>query len=579
MDTKLKNSDERVRGVGLMKNIWGVLIAFMIMAGVLGIVAAVYPALSNQTMSGTVDITSSVRAAENEENISYSFDGYVVNRGDKVVLLENHWRIVEEVTWLMLGVVLLTVMGAFITALIKPLGMTERKLFRAPLEVVALIGGLGIAAFIGDGVYSLLLEITWGTLNQELCYALAEQFYLNLQVAEGIMIGITFLIWLLMIATVYWVVTCLTAVFTIGPIRYIKERTLTGRFVRWIVRLVRGTYNLVDSVDFKDKSSRMLFKVVGVNFVILSIISCFWFFGLVGLLVYSVVLFFVLKKNYTAMQEKYEILLKATNELAEGNLDVEIKEELGVFEPFKDEIKKIQAGFKKAVDEEVKSQSMKTELITNVSHDLKTPLTAIITYVDLLKKEDITENERKTYIGVLDQKSMRLKHLIEDLFEVSKANSRNVTLNMMDVDIVSLMKQVRLELEDKAQETSVDFKWNLPEAKVILNLDSEKTYRVFENLIVNIIKYGMPGTRAYVDIESRENEVLVSFKNISATEISLNGMELSERFVRGDASRNTDGSGLGLAIAKSFVELQRGRFEVEIEADLFKVLLVWRRED
>ena len=577
MDIKLKSSDKRVRGAGLMKNIWGILAAVLVMAGALGIVVAVYPALSYQTQSGAIDITDTMET-DDYGAISFSYDGYAINRGDKLVLFENHWRIMEQITWLMLGVMMLTSVGALIIALIKPLGMTDRKIFRAPLELVALIGGLVIGLSIGEGPYGFLADLTWGTLNQELSYALAEQFYLTFHVAEALMTGITFLVWLGTIFTAYWSVTCLAAVFTIGPIRYIKERTLTGRFIRWMLRLVKKTCNLMETVDFRDQSSKNILKVVGVNFVILAVISCFWFFGLFGLVVYSVILFFILKKNYAAMQEKYQILLHATNELAEGNLDVEIKEDIGVFEPFKEEIKKIQSGFKKAVEEEVKSQSMKTELITNVSHDLKTPLTAIITYVNLLKKDDITEEERKSYIGVLDQKSMRLKHLIEDLFEVSKANSNNVTLHMVEVDIVSLMKQVRLELEDKALETSIDFKWNLPESKVILNLDSDKTYRVFENLIINIIKYGLAGTRAYVDLEDRGDAVFVSFKNISAAEISLDGSVLSERFVRGDVSRNTEGSGLGLAIAKSFVELQKGSFEIVVEADLFKVMIIWRRD-
>ena len=275
------------------------------------------------------------------------------------------------------------------------------------------------------------------------------------------------------------------------------------------------------------------------------------------------------------MHEKYRVLLNGINRIAEGDLDAEIEEDLGIFEPFREQINKIRAGFKKAVDEEVKSQSMKTELITNVSHDLKTPLTAIITYVNLLKDENATEEEKKSYIQVLEQKSMRLKVLIEDLFEVSKANSRNVTLNLIDLDIVSLMKQVRLELDDKISTSQVEFKWNLPEEPVVLKLDSDKTYRIFENLLVNIVKYGMPGSRAYIDIEKNEKQVKVSMKNISAVELSDNGIDMTERFVRGDKSRNTEGSGLGLAIAKSFAEVQKGKLEVEIEADLFKVLITW----
>ena len=297
------------------------------------------------------------------------------------------------------------------------------------------------------------------------------------------------------------------------------------------------------------------------------------------------------------MREKYQNLLKVTNELAEGNLDVEITEDLGVFEPFRREIGKIQSGFKKAVDAEVKSQRMKTELITNVSHDLKTPLTAIITYVNLLKEPGITNQEREEYVQVLERKSLRLKALIEDLFEVSKANSQTMKLNLMEVDVVSLMKQVKLELSEQLSDSGIDFRFQLPEKRVALTLDSEKTYRIFENLLVNIAKYGMQGTRAYVEIEetgtpeageggtaleageNRENrgEVRISMKNISASELPKDAGELTGRFVRGDQSRNTEGSGLGLAIVKSFVELQKGSFQVETEADLFKAVIVWKK--
>ena len=256
--------------------------------------------------------------------------------------------------------------------------------------------------------------------------------------------------------------------------------------------------------------------------------------------VYSVVLFYLLQKYLKKIQEQYKLLLEATNELAKGNLNGTIPEDLGVFKPFRDEIDKIQTGFKKAVDEEVKSTRMKTDLITNVSHDLKTPLTAIITYVDLLKKEDLTEEERSKYIRILDQKANRLKILIEDLFEVSKATSKAITLNIVDVDIVSLLRQVKLELQDKIDATDLIFRWQLPEEKLLLTLDSQRTYRVFENLIVNITKYAMPHSRAYITMENTENHVKITMKNI-ATELDFNPSEITERFVRGDASRNTRG--------------------------------------
>ena len=171
---------------------------------------------------------------------------------------------------------------------------------------------------------------------------------------------------------------------------------------------------------------------------------------------------------------------------------------------------------------------------------------------------------------------MRLKALIEDLFEVSKANSRNVTLDIRDVDIVSMVKQVEFEMEDKLTDAGLEVRMSLPEEKVIVPLDSQKTFRIFENLFGNIAKYALPGTRVYVNGFTAKEDVTIILKNITAQELSVSGEELTERFVRGDTSRNTEGSGLGLAIAKSFTELQGGKFRIELDGDLFKVVLTWK---
>ena len=218
---------------------------------------------------------------------------------------------------------------------------------------------------------------------------------------------------------------------------------------------------------------------------------------------------------------------------------------------------------------------MKTELITNVSHDLKTPLTAIITYVNLLKEENITEEERKSYVDTLDRKSTRLKQLIEDLFEVSKANSHNVTLHPVEVDLGSLIKQVSLELEDKIMESMIEFRYQIPDEKIILQLDSEKTFRIIENLMVNITKYAMPHSRAYIELRKEAGCAIIIMKNISATELDFDNEQITERFVRGDKSRSSDGSGLGLAIVKSFTELQGGSFEIITDGDLFKAVITF----
>ena len=455
-------------------------------------------------------------------------------------------------------------LAAFFLPYAKVLETGNEKIFRVPFEIVAVIG----CSVFGMSV-SIAADLN--TFTRQAIYSVLTSFNIPHNIALGMQYIWGLIGWLAVFALCYWTVSCLRAIFTMGPMQYLRERVILYRIWPWLCRTARRVYDSLLHADLTGNTNRVLLKIVLINFIILGFISMMWFWGIGALVVYSVVLFYLLQKYLKKIQEQYKLLLEATNELAKGNLNGTIPEDLGVFEPFRDEIDKIQTGFKKAVDEEVKSTRMKTDLITNVSHDLKTPLTAIITYVDLLKKEDLTEEERSKYIGILDQKANRLKILIEDLFEVSKATSKAITLNIVDVDIVSLLRQVKLELQDKIDATDLIFRWQLPEEKIVLPLDSQRTYRVFENLIVNITKYAMPHSRAYITMENTENHVKITMKNISATELDFNPSEITERFVRGDASRNTEGSGLGLAIAKSFTELQGGRLEISTDADLFTV--------
>ena len=196
----------------------------------------------------------------------------------------------------------------------------------------------------------------------------------------------------------------------------------------------------------------------------------------------------------------------------------------------------------------------------------------VITGVTVKNEKD--EEKRKEYTEVLERKSLRLKALIEDLFEMSKAASKTIQMNYMKVDLVGLIRQAELENEEKIREAHLEFRWKLPEDKVVLWLDSEKTYRIFENLIVNITKYAMPHTRVYIEMNERPDDVQIFMKNVSAGELNFNTEEITDRFVRGDSSRNTEGSGLGLAIAKSFAQLQHGNLNITTEADLFKAEII-----
>lgn len=274
------------------------------------------------------------------------------------------------------------------------------------------------------------------------------------------------------------------------------------------------------------------------------------------------------------------------NEIIEGadkikngeiNHKIEIKGNNN-FTVLAENINNISQGLDNAIDEKVKSERMKSELITNVSHDLKTPLTAIINYIGLVKKEENIQPEYlKDYVNILDKKSKRLKLLIDDLFEASKASSGNISFNIEKLDINQLLKQSIGENEEKLTKSNLDIKLKLPEEKVYINCDGKRMYRVFENLLSNISKYSLENTRVYIETKIVDDNVYISMKNISSYELNFEANEISERFKRGDLSRNTEGSGLGLAIAKDLVELQQGQFNIEIEADLFKVELIFKK--
>lgn len=244
----------------------------------------------------------------------------------------------------------------------------------------------------------------------------------------------------------------------------------------------------------------------------------------------------------------------------------------GEFSRLAENINSITDGLKKSVDNEIKSERLKTELITNVSHDIRTPLTSIITYVDLLKIEKDPQLIAE-YIDVLDQKSKRLKHLTDDLFEAAKASSGSMPVQLERIDIVSLLKQGIGEMGEKIEASSLNFKLAHPTEKVYVKADGKLLWRSIENLFSNIFKYALPASRVYIDVEDLGNELLVTFKNISAYELNISVDELMERFTRGDESRSSQGSGLGLSIAESLIHIQHGKFLVQVDGDLFKAMI------
>lgn len=456
-------------------------------------------------------------------------------------------------------------------------GLGAKRLAGLFFEVDA--AGLGFAFGLGG---SLVAQCLYSLFDGSISQDLQNNFSVDLPaVADAMAFAMA-----VAVTAAFFTLTFLSAlalrqgVARFGWKGYLSRRTLAGQALR-LARLVwRRTgrqivrlWGALTRVDLRDSADRTLARLLAVNFVIVTFICCFWVLGILGTIVYTVVLFFLLRGRLRREQQHYAALLDAARRMAAGDLTTPITGELGMFNPLRDELNEVRDGFEKAVAAEVRSQNMKTELISNVSHDLKTPLTAIITYVDLLKDPALPEADRARYIDTLDRKSQRLKRLIEDLFEVSKAATGNVTMHYTEVDLAALLKQMQYELADKLQSCGIDFRWQLPEGRVPLVLDGEKTCRIFENLLVNITKYGMPGTRAYITLTPLSDGARIVFKNVSAAELEFDPQHITERFVRGDKSRNTEGSGLGLAIVKSFAELQGGSFEVAADGDLFKAIV------
>lgn len=510
-----------------------------------------------------------------KESAGRDFTGYYVNSDGDIFYTysaTSDWayREAHAEAFLFSFLALAFLFGLFLPVMKESKPWREVKAYCLPLEILFAMG-IVLCAGIGQLIFKMMVYAASGLMDNSLYNYLGD-----VDAAQTAFGCINFTALAAFFFCGWYLGVCARAVRDFGIKEYIRQRCIFYKIFPFLKSKLLGIYDEVCHFDVTKDAHKMILKMVLINALILFVISSLWFGGFAITVIYSVILYVILRKYISDLQKKYGLLLHATNEIAEGNLNVAITEDLGVFEPFKPQVIRIQSGFKNAVEEEMKSQRMKAELITNVSHDLKTPLTAIITYINLLKEEGVTEEQRKEYLDTLERKSIRLKVLIEDLFEVSKATSQTIKLNIMDVDIMNLVKQVSFEMSDKLEASDLDVRMNLADEKIILPLDSQKTYRIYENLMANIAKYALPGTRVYINGFRIDDTVIITMKNISAQEITVDISELTERFVRGDSSRNTEGSGLGLAIAKSFVELQGGELTLEVDGDLFKVTTTWK---
>ncbi|MDF2547667.1 MAG: histidine kinase [Anaerosolibacter sp.] len=355
-------------------------------------------------------------------------------------------------------------------------------------------------------------------------------------------------------------IATLGLLFVLSLVKHFKNRTvlkhtLVYRFFYNIFKFIKDVY------DSGSVGVKLVLIVIG--YPLLIALTFFMFPVTIGIAGW-----FALKriKAFNAIKEGVE-RIKAGD--IHHTIDVEGNGEFGRLAA---NINSIADGLKNAVDNELKSERLKTELITNVSHDIRTPLTSIITYVDLLKQET-DPSKVEEYIEVLDQKSQRLKTLTDDLFEAAKASSGSIPVNFERIDIVSLMTQGLGELNDKIEDLALDFRMNYPKEKVYITADGKLLWRAIENLLSNIFKYALSGSRVYIDIEDLGSEIVLSIKNISAYELNISADELMERFKRGDESRSSQGSGLGLSIAKSLIDMQKGKFYIQVDGDLFKTMI------
>ncbi len=356
-------------------------------------------------------------------------------------------------------------------------------------------------------------------------------------------------------------------------VKRLKTHTfIKTTFVYWVYIKTKGFIE-----DLKLTKRLIVYFVL----FILANLICFgimWSNGFPGFIL-SVILYVMTYSYLSKRVKSYAKIIDAIHELYNGDTEIDLDEnevtkEMGSTVK---EINDIAGGLSNAIEEKLKSERLKTELITNVSHDIKTPLTSIINYVDLLKKENIGGEKANEYLNILDNKSQRLKKLTEDLVEASKASSGAIKLNMETLKVNELIKQVSGEFKDRFKIHNLEEIITLPENDVYINADSRYLYRVLENMYSNISKYAMEGTRVYTDIKEENGKIVIQLKNVSKQKLNISADELMQRFVRGEASRNTEGSGLGLSIARSLTELQRGIFNIYLDGDLFKVTIEFEK--
>lgn len=434
-------------------------------------------------------------------------------------------------------------------------GIYLNTLDEIPLEIVGIISGLLLIIEI------VLLQLPIKTVIN---YTSISNRMIDTMIGISLVIGIS------LYTTI--VITGVTIVRRIKA-KVFWKNTCLYKFINWVQK---GASDLLFSNTItKGKVIAIFIIFIWIQFLLM--LQCIGNFigGAICLIIFWGISIKILLNRINKINE----LKSKIKDIYDGNknsIPLETEKFNGELKEVAIQLNDIAGGLSNAIEEAMKSERLKTELITNVSHDIKTPLTSIINYIDLIKQENIKNEKIKEYLQILDNKSQRLKKLTEDLVEASKASSGNIKLNIEKLNVKELIKQVGGEFEDKFTSRKLELIESLPEEEIYIEADSRYMFRVLENMYVNISKYALEDSRVYIDVKKDNDVVKIELKNISQDKLNISVDELMQRFVRGDSARTTEGSGLGISIAKSLTELQKGKFSIYLDGDLFKVVIEFK---
>lgn len=524
----------------------------------------VTPAVSESSMSGSrTDITPDAPAADDNYRV-YAITGYYTDtsvasgNADKYQELFTRAYELRYVSIVVLVVSLILEAFVFVF-LLSAAGHHSKTGEIRPSFIDKIPFDLYTALTVFAGIF--------------LIAAMAEVSYSNTAMLVVVLIAV-----IGVIAALISLLWCMSLAVRIKLGTTIKS-CIIYRVGAWCLRLIKKVFYMfkdgLKAIPMFPRAVLVIAAILFVEFLWIAIAGTSPGKQLFGWFIERAVL--VLATLYTLLSMKQ--LLEAGQRIAKGELDckVDTSKLRGPFKEHGEDLNSITDGMNRAVGERMKSERFRTELITNVSHDIKTPLTSIINYVDLLEKEQPENEKMREYLEVLDRQSAKLKKLIDDLLEASKASSGSLSVNLTECELGILLDQMAGEYSEKLSAAGLELILTKPEESVKIMADGRHMWRIFDNLLNNICKYAQRGTRVYLDLTADALKAAVTFRNISATRLNISGDELTERFVRGDSSRNTEGSGLGLSIAQSLAQLQKGALDITVDGDLFKVVLRFDR--